>query len=432
MTRRFSLEIQRHTALYVISWLSALLVVFDWISRMGPHPPLNLPVIAMITLPVILPCIPVAASITIIICGILFIIAPISGPDVNWLLSAPTCLAMAVLGHRCRYTMSAIIALIVGCAPVFIASVLQTELLLAISPSIQTCSVFWCIGTTLAITEDAKQAKLLEAEQSRQQAHRLRILGMLHDSLANDLVSAILLCRTIISCQSNNRSTSADVQEIEDILEQSLTRLREDIIIPERTALASSNTAESTSSNAEHYQSDPAPNLTPALMDTVRKLNEYLASQGWKGQIHVGGDVSGIDVSTIRFIERCIRELCINILKHGDTGSFALEIDADKDCIRLYSSNPVRHRTTSADGTSAAFPSVESNRNNNNRNSESDDKLSSHCGLLLLQRELEQRNGKLQWASESGEWSVFAEIPCSRHLNTIASPHAKLMKDKQH
>ncbi len=97
---------------------------------------------------------------------------------------------------------------------------------------------------------DVECVRSVDVERSRHRDHRLRMLGMLHDSVANDLVGAILRCRTIVSRQSVDASVLAEICEIEDILERSLVRLREDIIIPERIALG--NSQNSIDSRPEH------------------------------------------------------------------------------------------------------------------------------------------------------------------------------------
>jgi hypothetical protein len=351
------------------------------------------------------------ASLAIAVCGVLFMALPVPGPDVNWLLSAPVCLAMAVLGRRWRSMVSVVAALALGCLPGLLGAAMGSEPLLAVAPSVQACAMCWCIGSMVGMAGDAERAKSVGAERSRQREHRLRMLGMLHDSLANDLVAAMLRCRAISARQGVDTAVLAEIREVEDILERSVVRLREDILIPERAALGEGSAGpgqRDVTGRGAVPGADPASRLTA----TAAELDRWLKSREWEGLVRVTGDFLDVDVAVVRLVERCVRELGMNMLKYGSPGAFALEADADGDCVRVLSSDPIGRDAggRGADGCDSGLGSNGCDGGSNAPDPRLEFGLSSDCGLALLRRELERCGGSLQWASEAGEWMCFVKL----------------------
>lgn len=422
--RRLGHGIRRHAVLCALSWLCALWMVVDWMLRTGPLCLPDFPVTAMIVLLAVLPGIPVAASLAIAVCGVAFMVFPIPGPDVNWLLSAPVCLALAVLGYRWRSGISVVAVLVIGCMPGLVGTASGAEPLLAVAPSVQMCVMWWCVGAMVGMVGDAERVKSVEVEQSRQREHRLRMLGVLHDSLANDLVGAMLRCRAVASRQSMDATALAEIREVEDILERSLMRLREDIIIPERVALGGGpGSMDSEPGDVMARKVVPETDCASRLAATVSELNRWLKSRGWEGLVRVSGDFTRVDATAVQLTERCVRELGMNMLKYGRPGAFALEAEIDEACVHVFSSNFIRHDAAEQDaGGHDSIPEPETRGYDGDPNVpdfRSDAALSSNCGLSLLRHELEQCGGSLRWTNEAGEWAVYAVIP--RHGCDAAS-----------
>lgn len=417
MMRRLVGVLRRRAVLCLPSWLCAAWLAGDWAWRFGvwswragAHVLPDVPVAAMTVLLVVLPCAPVAVSLAVVACGGLFVALPVPGPDVNWLSSVPVCLALAVLGHRWRSAWSVAAALVLGCLPGLLGAVSGFGPLSEAASSVQACAMWWCVGAMAGRAVDAERAGAVRDERSRQREHRLRMLGLLHDSLANDLVGALLRCRAVVSRRDVDVTALAGMREVGDILERSLTRLREDVLAPERALLDGG--AGPVGAGPEDSAGDGAvPTPGPCLSATAAELDRWLESRGWKGLVRVSGDLSDVDAASVRLAERCVRELGVNMLKHGSPGAFALEVDVDGDRIRVFASNPVARGPAGRDAVGrGSVPATDGRGGACGPCPES--VLSSDCGLALLRRELDRRGGSLRWADESGEWTVYAVIPC--------------------
>lgn len=373
----------------VAAWVCAGWLYVDYAFRSGVRIPVGWPVVALVVLLVVLPCAPAVVSVAVIACCVVCTVVPFAGADVNWLNAVPMWLALAVLGYRCGSLKALVAVLIAGAVPSCFATVAGNELAASVAPTVQACAIWWCIGSLMAVLGRAERDKGTAQERSEQYEHRLRILHILHDSLANDLVYALLQCRSIVSRGADGTDEShANIGEIERTLECCLTRLRQDVIAPERAALdeagivAVSSPGSAPASGAERVPLHAA--LAPVLAETTRLLK----SQGWNGTAHLNGECPDTDGETVRLVEACVRELGANIAKYGDPGTYALEVEACDGHITVYSSNPLS-------GTGATSPACTSN-----------------CGLSLLQSQVEHAGGSMEYAREDGEWNICIAIPC--------------------
>ncbi len=386
------------------AWVCAGWLYAEYAFRSGVRIPVGWPVVALVALLVVLPCAPVVFSIAVIACCVVCTVVPFAGADVNWLNAVPMWLALAVLGYRCGSSKALVVALVAGTVPSCFATVTGNELAASIAPTVQTCAIWWCIGSMVAVLGHAERDKAVAQERSEQYEHRLRILHILHDSLANDLVYALLQCRSITSRgidgadatdatggKADADESHANIGEIERTLERCLTRLRQDVITPERAALDEAGVVAVNSPDSTPVSGGERVSLHAALAPVLAETTRQLKSQGWNGVAHLNGECSDVDGETVRLVEACVRELESNIAKYGDPGTYALEVEACDDHVNIYSSNPVS-------GTGATSPA-----------------LTSNCGLSLLQNRIEHVGGSMEYAREDGEWTICIAIPCNGH-----------------
>lgn len=391
--------LQRRWPYCVAAWVCAGWLYADYAFRSGVRIPVGWPVVALVALLVVLPCAPVVFSVAVIACCVVCTVVPFAGADVNWLNAVPMWLALAVLGYRCGSLKALIGVLAAGAVPSCFAIVAGDELAASIAPTVQTCVIWWCIGSMVAVLGRAERDKAAAKERSEQYEHRLRILHILHDSLANDLVYTLLQCRSIASHdvdgaddtggKADADETYASIGEIERTLDRCLTRLRQDVIVPERAALDEAGIVAVSAPGSAPVSGDERVSLHAALAPVLAETTRQLKSQGWNGTAHLNGECPDADGETVRLIEACVRELGSNIAKYGDPGTYALEVEACDDHINIYSSNPVS-------GTGAASPAFTSN-----------------CGLSLLQNRIEHVGGSMEYAREDGEWTICIAIPCN-------------------
>lgn len=389
----------------VAAWVCAGWLYADYAFRSGVRVPVGWPVIALVVLLAVLPCAPAVFSVAIIACCVVCTVVPFNSADVNWLSAVPMWLALAVLGYRLGSLKSLVAMLAAGALPSCFATVTGNELAASIAPSVQICTIWWCIGSMVTVLGRAERDKAAAKERSEQYEHRLRILHILHDSLANDLVYALFQCRAItshgfggssnVSDTNEIRANISDISEIERTLERCLTRLRQDVIAPEREVLGKTEFGKSRGgpelSSATEVSAPAVPkvSLSAALAPVLAETTQLLNAQGWRGVASLNGKCLDADGETVQLVEACIRELRSNILKYGAPETYALEVETSGDHITVYSSNPVG-------STDEASP-----------------ELTSNCGLMLLRRKVEQIGGSMEYAQEDGEWTICVTIPCS-------------------
>ena len=381
--------LQRRWPYCVAAWVCAGWLYVDYAFRSGVRIPVGWPVVALVALLVVLPCAPAVFSVAVIACCVVCVVVPFAGADVNWLNAVPMWLALAVFGYRCGSLKALIVVLAAGAVPSCFATVTGNELAASVAPTVQTCAIWWCIGSMVAILGRAERDKAVAQERAEQYEHRLRILHILHDSLANDLVYALLQCRSIASRGVDGTDGShANIGEIERTLDRCLTGLRQDVITPERAALDEAGIVAVSSPGSALVSGDERVSLHAALAPVLAETTRQLKSQGWNGTAHLNGECPDADGETVRLIEACVRELGSNIAKYGDPGTYALEVEACGDHINMYSSNPVS-------GIGTTSPA-----------------LTSNCGLTLLQNQVEHVGGSMEYAREDGEWNIYITIPC--------------------
>lgn len=391
------------------SWLCAVWLIVVWggggfrVSAIVAIPT-AWPLLVLVMLLVALPCAPEFFAIAVAACCVAYMVVPYAGPDVNWLNSAPMWLALVVLGYRWKSLKLAVIVLVIGCVPECIGIASGNELALSIAPSVQGCAMWWCVGALFGTLSKAAGERAAARERTEQYARRLYVLHVLHDSLANGLVYAILRCRAIASHDADGDAMRAGFGEIEEILKQSLTQLRQEIITPERSALGAAEVKGEKALVVEG-ESAAGESLSATISPILDELSQRMASQGWVGEAHMSGDCRHVSAECVRLVEACVRELGANMLKYGAPGAYALEVGASGNHVDVYSSNPVDSNpvdTRVNDSTDG--PSDLSGGNSS--------AFTSECGLTLLRREIETVGGSLECAQENGEWSVCIAIPC--------------------
>ncbi|MBW3093767.1 hypothetical protein KIH75_00975 [Bifidobacterium sp. 64T4] len=403
--------LRRRWAYCVVSWLCAVWLIAVWsggsVHALLASIPAGWPLPVLVILLVALPFAPQWCALAVAVCCAACVVVPYAGPDINWLNSAPIWLAMVVLGDHWRSLKLAGAVLVIGCIPGCVGAIAGNELVLSVAPSVQGCAMWWCIGALVGTMIATESDKAAAKERSEQYAHRLRVLHVLHDSLANNLVYAVLHCRAIMSHNAGNDAVCAEVGEVKGILERSLAQVRREVIIPERSALGAAGVETGSIATVEHDGRTPAESLSAALAPTLDELTRRLESQGWHGAVHISGDSIGDSsgdcrcpgAECVRLVEASVRELGANMLKYGVPGAYALEVEVCGDHVNVYSSNPVDKRVDgSFDNPADATGEVPS-------------AFTSGCGLALLRKEIEAAGGSLECAQENGEWSVCITIP---------------------
>lgn len=403
----------------VVSWLCAAWLVAVWtdgnVHALLASIPAGWPLPVLVILLIALPCAPQWCAVAVTACCAACMVVPYAGPDINWLNSAPIWLALAVLGHHWRSLKLAGVVLVLGCLPECIGVITGNELALSSAPSAQGCAMWWCVGALVGALAATESDKAVARERSEQYAHRLRVLHVLHDSLANNLVYAVLRCRALTAHDADSDAIHAGIGEIEGILKRCLAQLRQEVIVPERSALTAAGIETGNSIDTERCGRVSAESLSAALTPMLDELTRRLESQGWNGTAHLSGDCRCADAEHVRLVEASIRELGANMLKYGVPGAYALEVEACDDHVNVYSSNPVGKQAGKQAGKQVGKQVNDSTGDSDNASDEATSAFTSGCGLALLRREIESVGGSLECVQENGEWSVCITIPFEEH-----------------
>lgn len=111
-----------------------------------------------------------------------------------------------------------------------------------------------------------------------------------------------------------------------------------------------------------------------------------MEKNGFIGHIYLHGNLNELQIRYRILLNYCIQELGGNIIKHGLPGIFTLSIKITNDSISIISSNIEHHRNKQSNKFSGT-------------------------GLTLLQDEIEKHKGRVLFASEDNEWSIYINIP---------------------
>ena len=195
------------------------------------------------------------------------------------------------------------------------------------------------------------------------------MLHILHDTIANDLVYTIIELRRV-NTEITLLPMKKQIHNIIDILENALSQLR-GIVIPSLKGQVLTTT-------------DIA--VHSSINTTLQVLSRNLEKNGFIGHIYLHGNLNELQIRYRILLNYCIQELGGNIIKHGLPGIFTLSIKITNDSISIISSNIEHHRNKQSNKFSGT-------------------------GLTLLKDEIEKHKGRVLFASEDNEWSIYINIP---------------------
>lgn len=332
-----------------------------------------------------LPWAPVAVAYVICIFNLAAFAIPMPGNGMEYI---GTCYALALLAWRGsrKRACACLCVVLVGSVAI---TLLKSEgyvpdrlsWLVGLAPY---CIALFC-GLVVREWQDLLVRRRLAEREVAYREKQLRMVHILHDSVANTLSYAVLLCR---SRQGGND------EQVERLLEQALKALRSDVIAP--AANRTDDDGQAVGMSVETRMPDAERDDNRSYADDVRAVlketNDRLAVLGFAGEsilIDRGGNPS-------RQWSQCVcgivRELGSNIAKHAAPGDYALTVVADTERTTIMSSNECD------DGR---LPKEE----------EHDEVLSSRFGLNDLLNAVHNVGGTAEWCREGNEWSIAIELP---------------------
>lgn len=370
---------KRQKLIYLIVTACCMLLhIVDWSNSINPPTSEHVKYAVILVLLIALPFYPLITSSFILATCIVFY----GSTDSYWLSSYPFLLSITIIAFHWGKIATSLI---------FIAAAQSLLILEQISPFVviktaiegipyilQPISMAWCVGTLLRYGLNQARQQSIMQEKEAQRKNQLALLHILHDSIANDLVYAILEIRKLNS--QSNESQNNYLSSVTETLESVLEQLRSQVILPLREQVFQS---EQCSSDIQIIQSTPATRIRRTNLTIARQLHEC----GFKGHPQFIGDANGLDTAHVLFIINCIRELGGNILKHGSPEEYALSVEITDDSIIVLSSNRV---------------STDQMQMNQHQ---------SGNGLTLLRNDIYSFGGLISYAIDGNEWTIYIEVP---------------------
>lgn len=355
----------------------------------GVYARLQWPLMAVrIALYLALPFAPVAVAYAICAFNLAAFAIPMPGNGMEYV---GTCYALALLAWRgSRKRASACLCVVL--AGTVAVTLLKSDgyvpdrlsWLVGLAPY---CIALFC-GLVVREWQDLLVRRRLAEREVAYREKQLRMVHTLHDSVANTLSYAVLLCR---SRQGGND------EQVERLLEQALKALRSDVIAP--AANRTDDDGQAVGTPVETLMPDADRDDNRSYADDVRAVlketNDRLAVLGFAGEsilIDRGGNPSR---QWSQFVCGIVRELGSNIAKHAAPGDYALTVVADAERTTIMSSNECD------DGH---MPKEE----------EHDKVLSSRFGLNDLLNAVHNAGGTAEWCREGNEWSIAIELPWTK------------------
>ncbi|MBW3094802.1 hypothetical protein KIH75_05510 [Bifidobacterium sp. 64T4] len=358
------------------------------ISMLVPWAPWALAV-ARVILYLALPCAPIAAAYAICVFNVIAFAAPIPGNGPEYI---GTCYALALLAWRGsrRKACACLAVVLAGTVAVLLT---KSDGYFPDPVSLLTVLAPYCVALLCGLVVREWQGLLLRQRLAdREIAYRkeqLRMMHTLHDSVANTLSYAVLLCRS---------EQGEHDERVERLVEQALKALRSEVIVPVTNRIddtdAQSMGALSKASMPDTSRDDDR-SRTGEVRAVLKEVSDRLAALGFTGEamlIDRGGCPTrqwGRLVCTI------VGELGSNIAKHAVPGDYAMTVVIDADRTTIMSSNGC------GDGSRVGKTCGEG-------------VLSSGFGLRDLSNIVRNAGGTAEWCTEDGEWSIAIELPWAK------------------
>ena len=332
-----------------------------------------------------LPFAPVAVAYAICVFNLAAFAVPMPGNGMEYV---GTCYALALLAWRgSRKRASACLCVIL--AGTVAVTLLKSDgyvpdclsWLASLAPY---CIALFC-GLMVREWQNLLVRQRLAEREIAYRKEQLRMVHTLHDSVANTLSYAVLLCR--------NRQGEQD-ERIEHLLEQALRALRSDVIAPVAKRIDDDD-EQAIGTALEARLPDADRDDDRSCMDDVRaalkETSDRLSALGFTGEailIDRGGNPVRRWSESVCAI---VCELGSNIAKHAVPGNYALTVVTDADQTTIMSSN---------DCDDGHMPKEER-----------DEALSSGFGLGDLLNAAHNAGGTAEWCREGNEWSIAIELP---------------------
>lgn len=379
-----------------MSGMGAALFGLDWIDSIGLTVQDHVQNALLMIFTLLLPLNPIICS-TIIILLSLAMAYILPAANIYWLFSTPCLLALVFLGKSVRRPIPTAITFFVIQLLASTGTITHNEELRALTLGYQPLIIAWVIGTFLGCAIEAQRKRAIAEEQAAHRSEQLRMLHVLHDSVANDLVYAAAQCKSLRT-ELTDETSLAKTDDIITALESGLTQLRQQIIEPTKRDI---ETIDKPHTEAERI---PQSDAQMRIHNTTRTIEQRLQQCGFVGNPQIKGDLTAIREDIIDVIDMTIQELGGNIIKYGEPSTYALVIDISADgTVTIVSSNRYRPRTDEADQPSTP--------------------ATSHVPVLLADR-LRSVGGNMSVSDEEGEWTVYICIPSTYKKLRRAWPHA--------
>ena len=369
-----------------MSGMGTILFCLDWIDSVGLTAQDHVQNALLLILTVLLPFNPTICSIILMFLSLVMAYA-LPTANIYWLFSTPCLLAMVFLGKSVRQPIPTAIIFFIMQLLASTGTFMHNEELRSLILGYQPLIIAWTIGTFLGCSVEEQRKKAIEEEKASRRSDQLRVLHVLHDSVANDLVYAVAQCK-LLRTELTDETSIAKNDDIITSLESCLTQLRQQVIEPAKRDV---KTIDKPSIEVGRMRK---PDAQARIHGTIRTIEQRLQQCGFAGNPQVSGNLSTIREDVIDVIDMAIHELGGNIIKYGEPGAYALAIGVSTDgAVTIVSSNRYRPRTDEACQPSAP--------------------ITSQAPILLADR-LQSVGGTISVGEEDGEWTIYICIPDAR------------------
>lgn len=366
-----------------MSGMGAALFCLDWINSVGLTVQDHVQNALLMIFTVLLPFNPTICSIIITLLSLAMAYA-LPAATIYWLFSTPCLLALIFLAKSVRRPIPTAIIFFIMQLLAATGTITHNEELRSLILGYQPLIIAWAIGTLLGCAIEVQRKRTIAEEKASHRSEQLRVLHVLHDSVANDLVYAVTQCKSLRT-ELTDRGSIAKTDDVITALESGLAQLRQQIIEPAKRDI---ETIDKPGTDAGHIQT---PDTQACIHSTMRTIEQRLRQCGFAGKPQISGNLSVIREEVIDVIDMTIHELGGNIIKYGEPGAYALAINVSADgTVTIVSSNRYRPRTDAPCWSSTSD--------------------TCHTPILLSNR-LRSIGGSMSVSREDGEWTACVCIP---------------------
>lgn len=386
------------------SFVCLVLLINTWLSWVSPLSIIVHVEYACYTMLLMaVPFAPNVASVLIILLSIfgLFVPAGPEGAGMGWLNMDGTLFAFGILGMRFgRLGISIPLVIVVSSAAI------SFRIYPAIPMQIATWgyilmpySLAWMVGSTIRYLNEREASKRIKLHEAAEQRERLRLIHVMHDSIANSLVYAIRRCR---SASDGMGSSQQVLNELPSLLEQVLQELRTEVMAPVmRTVDQYDDDSEKADGNPDQFQQHGPENderIRRFVLDQTVRLNVL----GFIGTPIFLGVFSGLDDEHIAVLQDTVVQICGNMMNHGIPGCYSLVV------------------RSSGNNDFAVISS--------NQSAERQERASTGFGLAHVSDRVGRLGGSVRVDDEDG-WLIVVSVPANTATTANTEHFTDLEKD---